>query len=85
MPNPLLTLLPTPWHTPWQQRQVLKINPVRYGLNCHCQGVNANHYIQVSFIYVRLGGMCYTQRFLTLFGFFGEFFCFSEKVVIFAL
>ena len=42
--NPLPTLLPTPWHTPWQQRQVLTINSIRCIPNCHCQGVNTNHY-----------------------------------------
>ena len=42
--NPLPSLQPPPWHTPWQQRQVLTINPIRCIPNCHCQGVNTNHY-----------------------------------------
>ena len=46
--NPLPSLLPTPWHTPWQQRQALTINSIRCIPNCHCQGVNANHYTNIA-------------------------------------
>ena len=46
--NPLPSLQPTPWHTPWQQRQVLTINSIRCIPNCHCQGVNTNHYTVIA-------------------------------------